>query len=169
MQTLRDLPSALGLTKTLVSSQPSFSRLGIVQTLRDLPSALGLTKTLVFLDLHQSAHVVDKVRQCDVTYGDIAASRHIKQACSALDFRNVGFCPYQSTPPLIIRPPIVCSINPKTSSAQLRTFEFCWLRSFCSSVSGWPLRPFSQIIGVMSFVLTTSSIPAYSASSRKSA
>ena len=32
----------------LVSSQPSFSRLGIVQTLCDLPSALGLTKTVVF-------------------------------------------------------------------------------------------------------------------------
>ena len=30
----------------LVSSQPSFSRLGIVQTQRDLPSALGLSKTL---------------------------------------------------------------------------------------------------------------------------
>ena len=29
----------------LVSSQPSFSRLGIVQTLRDLPSAPGLSKT----------------------------------------------------------------------------------------------------------------------------
>ena len=30
----------------LVSSQPSFSRLGIVQTQRDLPSTLGLSKTL---------------------------------------------------------------------------------------------------------------------------
>ena len=30
--------------KTLFSSQPSFSRLGIVQTLRNLPSALGLSK-----------------------------------------------------------------------------------------------------------------------------
>ena len=49
VQTLRGLPSALGLSKTLVSSQPSFSRLGLVQTLRGLPSALGLSKTLVFL------------------------------------------------------------------------------------------------------------------------
>ena len=31
-----------------VSSQQTFSRLGIVQTLRDLPSALGLSKTFLF-------------------------------------------------------------------------------------------------------------------------
>ena len=35
----------------LVSSQPSFSRLGIVQTLRGLPSALGLSKTFNFSSL----------------------------------------------------------------------------------------------------------------------
>ena len=32
-----------------VSFHESFSRLGIVQTLRDLPSALGLTKTFHFM------------------------------------------------------------------------------------------------------------------------
>jgi hypothetical protein len=31
-----------------VSSQQTFSRLGIVQTLRDLPSALDLSKTFLF-------------------------------------------------------------------------------------------------------------------------
>ena len=34
--------------KTFVSSKQSFSRLGKVQTLRDLPSALGLSKTFLF-------------------------------------------------------------------------------------------------------------------------
>jgi len=34
--------------KSFVSSKQSFSRLGKVQTLRDLPSALGLSKTFLF-------------------------------------------------------------------------------------------------------------------------
>ena len=44
--------------------------------------------------------------------------------------------------PRKIRPPIVCSMNPKTCSIRLRTFDFCRLLSFCSSVKGWPLLPF---------------------------